>query len=375
MSTQLSRHLRIFSFGGNELSPMELKDSAGKSINPDIALQWQRTAETSKTVANIIEKHPDDLFVLTHGNGPQVGNILLRSEYARPILHAIPLDICGADSQGAMGYMLAQMSHELHMRGIHRVVAETITQVVVEADDPDFKNPSKFIGPPFTKDEAQKRAKADGWLVKSYGKDKEGNEIWRRVVPSPIPREIVEIEAVEAHLKAGIIPISVGGGGIPVVRVKPEIIGDREVYTCNYGIKFDRPVKPGQEPAPVFTGVEAVIDKDLASALLGTLLRKRALERGEKMDVSLTILTAEDGAKLNYRKLDQVDLRRLSLRELKGICEKNPDAFPAGSMGPKISAVIQFLENGGKVAHITKTNLFEKTLAGEAGTTVYNDSL
>ncbi len=371
----MSTHLRIFSFGGNELSPMELKDSAGKSINPDIALQWQRTAETSKIVANIIEKHPDDLFVLTHGNGPQVGNILLRSEYARPILHAIPLDICGADSQGAMGYMLAQMSHELHMRGIHRVVAETITQVVVEGDDPDFKNPSKFIGPPFTKDEAQKRAKSDGWLVKCYGNDKEGNEIWRRVVPSPIPREIVEIEAVEAHLKAGIIPISVGGGGIPVVRVKPEVVGDREVYTCNYGIKFDRPHKPGQPPAPVYTGVEAVIDKDLASALLGTLLRKRAMARGEKMDVSLTILTAEDGAKLNYRKPDQVDLRRLSLRELKGICEKNPDAFPAGSMGPKISAVIQFLENGGKVAYITKTNLFEKTLAGEAGTTVYNDSL
>ncbi|OFZ85045.1 MAG: hypothetical protein A3K03_02785 [Bdellovibrionales bacterium RIFOXYD1_FULL_44_7] len=365
----MAKLLRIFSLGGNEVSPVNIKDpKTGKSVIPDIALQWQRTADTCRIIADIIERHPDDLFLITHGNGPQVGNILLRAEYSRPILHPLPLDICGADTQGAMGYMLSQLSSELRMRGIEKIVAETVTQVVVDANDPDFKEPTKFIGPQYTKDEALERQRKDGWRVKYYGKDKESKEIWRRVVPSPIPRYIVEIDAVEAHLKAGIIPISVGGGGIPVVEVEPKVQGDEEIYNTNYDIKYKRKHQPGRPAAKVYTGVEAVIDKDLASALLGISLLNRAKKRGEDLEVSLAIFTNEDGAKLNYQKPDQVDLRRLTLAEAKDLYEKG--VFPAGSMGPKMLAVVKFIEGGGKVAYITKTPLYEKTVAGQAGTTV-----
>ena len=173
----MAKLLRIFSLGGNEVSPVNIKDpKTGKSVIPDIALQWQRTADTCRIIADIIERHPDDLFLITHGNGPQVGNILLRAEYSRPILHPLPLDICGADTQGAMGYMLSQLSSELRMRGIEKIVAETVTQVVVDANDPDFKEPTKFIGPQYTKDEALERQRKDGWRVKYYGKDKEGKK-------------------------------------------------------------------------------------------------------------------------------------------------------------------------------------------------------
>ena len=129
----IKKNLRIFAFGGNEVSPVGLKDpKTGKDLIPDIALQWQRTVETCKLVADIIEKHPDDLYVMTHGNGPQVGNILLRAEYSRPILPSLPLDVCGADTQGAMGYMLGLLSSELKMRGINRLVSALVTQVVVD---------------------------------------------------------------------------------------------------------------------------------------------------------------------------------------------------------------------------------------------------
>ena len=370
----MKKHLRIFSLGGNEVSPMDLKDpKTGKSINPDIDLQWQRTIDTCRMIANIIEKHPNDMYVLTHGNGPQVGNILLRAEYARPILFPLPLDVCGADTQGAMGYMLAQLSNELRLRGLNKVVAETVTQTVVKKDDPDFRNPSKYIGPTYSKDEALGRAERDGWKVKLYGTDKEGKEMWRRVVPSPEPIDILELDVVDTQVHAGMIPISVGGGGIPIAQVEPKVVGNEEVYECNHGVVFKRPVKPGQRSAAIYSGVEAVIDKDLASALLGKMLIDKAKTRGEELEVSFTIFTNEDGAKYHYKKTDQRDLRRMTLKEAKALMSEDPEDFPAGSMGPKMKAVIKFLESGGKVAYITKTALFEKTLAGEAGTTVSAD--
>ncbi|OFZ18702.1 MAG: hypothetical protein A2X94_14445 [Bdellovibrionales bacterium GWB1_55_8] len=370
----MKKNLRIFSLGGNEVSPMGLKDpKTGRSINPDIDLQWQRTIETCRMIANIIEKHPDDLYVLTHGNGPQVGNILLRAEYARPILFPLPLDICGADTQGAMGYMLAQLANELRLRGIDKVVAETVTQTLVNADDPDFKNPSKYIGSQYSRQEAQERREKDGWRTKLYGTDSEGNEIWRRVVPSPDPIDIIELPIVENQILAGMIPITVGGGGIPIVEVKPEIKDGQEIYHCSHGVTFDRPLKPGQKPARIYSGVEAVIDKDLASALLGVKLIERARARGQELEVTLSIFTAEDGAKYHYKKPDQRDLRRLTLKEAKELYEKSPEDFPAGSMGPKMKAILRFLEGGGRTAYITKTSLYEKTLAGEAGTTVVRE--
>jgi len=363
------KKIRIFAFGGNEVAPVGLKDKGGKAINPDIAMQWQRTADTGKLVADIFEKHPEDRYVMTHGNGPQVGNILMRAEMCRPQLFPLSLDVCVADTQGAMSFMLAQLNNELNIRGIDNIVAGIVTQVVVNKDDPDFQNPSKYIGPSYSKEESVQRIK-DGWAMKLYKKDDKGNEIWRRVVPSPVPVDIVEIDAIEAMLDKGIVPITVGGGGIPVREVTPEIKDGRETYTCNYGVKFSKPANTGAKPLKMYTGVEAVIDKDLASALLGCMLMKRAKARGEEVEVSLTIFTGEDGAKLNYQKPDQVDLRVIKVSELEAIYNGTPPPFPAGSMGPKIKAAIEFVKNGGSVAYISRTDLFEETLAGKAGTTV-----
>lgn len=362
------KKIRIFAFGGNEVAPVGLKDKDGKTINPDIAMQWQRTAETGKLVADIFEKHPGDRYVITHGNGPQVGNILQRAEMCRPELFPLPLDVCVADTQGAMSFMMAQLNNELNIRGIDNILAGIVTQVVVNKDDPDFKNPSKYVGQSYTAEEAKQR-QAEGWVMKMYKKDDKGNEIWRRVVPSPAPVDIVEIDAIEALLDKGIVPITVGGGGIPVREVPVEVKDGKEVYETNYGVKFSRAHKGGK-PLKMYTGVEAVIDKDLASALLGCMLMKRAKARGEEVEVSLTIFTGEDGAKLNYQKPDEKALRVIKASELEAIYNRKPAPFPAGSMGPKIKAVIEFIKNGGSVAYISKTELFEETLAGRAGTTV-----
>lgn len=366
--------IRIFAFGGNEVAPVGLKDpKTGKAVNPDIPLQWKRTSETVKNVADIFEKHPEDYYVLTHGNGPQVGNVLLRSEIARKYLFPLPLDVCVADTQGAMAYMIAQLNNELNIRGIDNIVSGIVTQVVVDKNDPAFKDPSKFIGPSYTKEEAEERMIKEGWIMKFYKKDSEGNEIWRRVVPSPKPKDIVEIDAVESLIEKRIIPITVGGGGIPVIEVQPEIEDGFEVYKCNYNVIYKRPYKEGQKPLKIYTGVEAVIDKDLASALLGNMLYKRAKERGEEIDVTLTIFTGEDGVKLNYQKPNQKDIRVIKTSELEKLYNENPADFPSGSMGPKVKACIEFMKNGGSRAYITKTNLFEETLKGKAGTTVIPD--
>ncbi len=366
----MKKTIRIFAFGGNEVSPIGLKDKNGKPINPDIPMQWYRTAQTVKNVADIFEKHPQDYYVLTHGNGPQVGNVLLRSEYSRNFLFPLPLDVCVADTQGAMAYMIAQINNELNIRGIDNIVSGIVTQVVVDPDDPDFKNPSKYIGPSYTREEAEERMIKEGWIMKIYKRDEKGNEIWRRVVPSPKPIDIVEIDAVEAMIEKRIIPITVGGGGIPVKEVKPEIIDGFEVYKCNYGVEYRRKYIEGQKTLKMYTGVEAVIDKDLASALLGTMLYHRAKKRGEDIDVTLTIFTGEDGIKLNYQKPDQKDIRIIKVDELEKLYKEMPEQFPGGSMGPKVKACIEFIKNGGAKAYITKTEFFEQTLKGEAGTTI-----
>ncbi|MDT8285611.1 MAG: hypothetical protein RQ748_00755 [Elusimicrobiales bacterium] len=362
------KKIRIFAFGGNEVAPVGMKDKDGRTINPDIAMQWQRTADTGKLVADIFEKHPEDRYVITHGNGPQVGNILQRAEMCRPGMFPLPLDVCVADTQGAMSFMMAQLNNELNIRGIDNILAGIVTQVVVNKDDPDFKDPSKYVGQSYSAEEAKQR-QAEGWVMKIYKKDDKGNEIWRRVVPSPAPVDIVEIDAIEALLDKGIVPITVGGGGIPVREVPVEVKDGVEIYTTNYGVKFSRPAKGG-DPLKMYTGVEAVIDKDLASALLGCMLMKRAKARGEEVEVSLTIFTGEDGAKLNYQKPDEKALRVIKASELEAIYNQVPPPFPAGSMGPKIKAAIEFVKNGGSVAYIAKTELFEKTLKGEAGTTI-----
>lgn len=359
-----NKNIRIFAFGGNEVSPVGLTDEKGKPIIPDIAMQWVRTDETCKNITEVVKSFPRDSYVITHGNGPQVGNVFLRSEYSRTLLPPIPLDVCGSDTQGSMGYMIAQiLGNRLKVNDIEREIAAIVTQVVVDKNDPGFQNPTKYIGPSYTKEEAMERAEKDGWSVKLYKKDDRGNEIWRKVVPSPEPLDIVEIGLVEAALEREMIPITVGGGGIPVVIEEADTQG---VYKANYGITFTdgRGLK-------IYRGVEAVIDKDLASALLGTMLIRRAKERGEDVDVTLTIFTGEDGAKLNYQKPDQVDLRQLTLEEAKKYYAEGQ--FPAGSMGPKILAIIKFLEGGGKKAYISLTSKYIETLEGRAGTTVIKE--
>ncbi len=365
----MTKKLRIFALGGNEVSPTGKIDKAtGKIIVPDLPEQWRRTAETCKMLSNIIKENPDDYFILTHGNGPQVGNIILRAEYSRPILHLLPLDVCDADTQGAMGYMLAQLTNNLRILGINRIAAETITRVVVDQNDPDFINPTKFIGPAYSKETAMKIQREEGHLMKFYKLDENGQELWRWVVPSPRPIDIVEIDIVDANMRAGIIPIAVGGGGIPVRKVQREITGDKEIYRCNYDIVYERNYIPSNEPLNIYTGVEAVVDKDLASSLMGTMLLEKAKARGEELETELIIFTDIDSVKLNFQKADQKDLRHLTLQETIKLYKQN--IFSAGSMGPKIKAAINFLEGGGKKVYITKSSLYYETLLGKVGTVI-----
>ena len=381
--------LIIFALGGNEISPIEIDPSTGKLINQDLPRQWKRTAETCEKIADFIKENQDCYYVVTHGNGPQIGNILLRSEYSSNHLHKIPLDVCGADSQGALGYMLAQLSNSLQVRGLGIHTAEIITQVIVDVEDPAFQNPSKFIGPPLTKEEASKLMnETPDYCAKFYknadnpenpmlisssevsGKTQDQLEIWRRVVPSPVPNGIVEIDMIEACYLSGNIPISVGGGGIPVVKVIPEQNEDSETYECNYGISYNRRVKENKKPAAIFKGVEGVVDKDLASSLLARMLMERAQKRAQNLEVELVILTNVDAVKINYQKQNEKNLSELTLKETSELYESG--MFPDGSMGPKIKAMIDFLECGGKRSYITKVDLLQQTISGTAGTRFIN---
>jgi carbamate kinase len=264
--------------------------------------------------------------VITHGNGPQVGFILLRSELASDVLHTVPLDSCGADTQGALGYMIQQLLHnELFNRGVDTPVVSVVTQVVVAGDDPAFHNPSKPIGPFYDEAKAKLYAEEQGWaVVEDAGRG------WRRVVPSPFPREIVELGAIKTLLQAGFVVIGVGGGGIPVVRDKEGNLRGRE----------------------------AVIDKDYASSLLAS---------GIAADLFL-ITTAVEQVYLNYGQPDQKALDHMSVDEAKRYLGEGH--FSPGSMGPKIKAVIQFLEQGGKQALITSPENLARALKGETGTRI-----
>ncbi len=365
----MSKKLKIFALGGNEVSPSGKVDpQTGKQIIPDLPEQWRRTAATCNQLANVIKENPDDYYILTHGNGPQVGNIILRSEYSRPILHILPLDVCDADTQGAMGYMLAQLTNNLAILNINRIVAETVTRVVVDQNDPDFINPSKFIGPAYSKENALKIQKDEGHLMKFYKMNDQGEELWRWVVPSPKPIDIIELDVIYNNMKSGNIPIAVGGGGIPVKKVQPEILEGNEIYKCNYEINYIRKYSPQNNRLNIYTGVEAVVDKDLATSLMGTLLLEKSKSLGENIEAELIIFTDVDGVKLNFQKPDQKDLRRISLNQIEELYSQN--IFPAGSMGPKVKAAINFLKGGGKRVLITKSSLYNDTVNGMSGTII-----
>lgn len=306
----------VIAIGGNAL----IKGKQHQTV-PD---QFATAAETCAHIADIVQQ--GWRVVITHGNGPQVGFILLRSELASHVLHTVPLDSCGADTQGALGYMIQQLlGNRFRKAGVDVPVTTVVTQVIVERDDPAFQNPTKPIGPFYDEEKARVQEREQGWaIVEDSGRG------WRRVVPSPIPREIVELRAIKALLQGGFVVIGVGGGGIPVVRD-----GNGDLH-----------------------GVEAVIDKDYASSLLAS---------GIDADLFL-ISTAVDKVYLNYGQPDQVPLDHMTVDEAKRYLEEGH--FPPGSMGPKIEAVIQFLEGGGKEALITSPENLARALREETGTRI-----
>jgi len=285
--------------------------------------QMLRARETAENIYPIFENFK---VVITHGNGPQVGAILLQNEHSRNVVPPMPLDVCGAMSQGQIGYMLEQsFQNILEEKGIDKNIVTILTRVIVDENDPAFENPSKPIGPFYSKEEAEKLAKEKGWhIIEDSGRG------WRRVVPSPMPLEIVEKDAIRKLLDEGFIAIAVGGGGIPVIRKNKKLIG-----------------------------VEGVIDKDLASAVLA---------KDIKAD-RLIILTSVEMVYLNFGKPEQRGIRSMNVEDAKKYLKEGH--FKKGSMYPKILASIIYLENGGKEVLITSPEKVQDALNGKTGTWIY----
>jgi carbamate kinase len=310
----------VIALGGNAISR--------EDDEPSVAAQFRRTRETAELLVPIIESGRFRL-VITHGNGPQVGNILLRADLATEagVLPPLPIDAAVADTQGAMGYMIQQcLSNALWESGIRIPVVTVVTQVIVDEDDPDFSDPSKPIGRFYDDAHAESLQSEYGWTMK---RDKSSRK-WRRVVPSPHPREIVEQDIVRELLDEGVIVIACGGGGVPVVAGEGGSL----------------------------TGVDAVVDKDLASALIA-----------ESVDADVfAILTAVDRVFIDFGDPDATGLDEVDVATLRRYQERGQ--FPAGSMGPKVEAVVQYLERGGRRAIITSPESLERALDGGAGTQV-----
>ncbi len=318
----MSKKVAVVAIGGNSL----IRDEKHKSVED----QYQAAKETTFHIADMIEAGWE--VAIGHGNGPQVGFILRRSEIAHKIegMHEVPLDVCGADSQGAIGYALQQtLQNELYRRHINKNVATIITQVLVDREDAAFQNPTKPIGGFMDETEAQYRAKDMGWsVVEDAGRG------WRRVVASPLPKEVVELDTVKALIQAGVVAITVGGGGIPVVDVG----------------------------AGEYRGIAAVIDKDFASSLLA---------REINADLFL-ISTAVEKVAINFGKPTQKWVEKMTLSEAKQYLAEGSH-FAKGSMAPKIQAIIWYLEAGGHQAIITNPQNIGRSLRGETGTWIVPD--
>jgi carbamate kinase len=314
MQARKDKPLVVIAVGGNSL----ITDQEHRTVLD----QYIAAGETSHHIAPIAGA--GYRVVITHGNGPQVGFILLRSELSREVLHQVPLENCVADTQGAIGYQISQtLLNELQRQGFEQDVASIVTQVVVDAEDPGFENPSKPIGPFMTEEDARQHAEDDRWVVAE-----DAGRGWRRLVPSPAPLEIIELPTIRTLLDAGIMVVAVGGGGIPVVR-----LADNSLRGC-----------------------DAVIDKDKASGLL-------ARELGANV---LIFSTSVDKVALNFNTPQQVDLGKITVAD----CQRYLDEghFAPGSMGPKIEAAIEFLEAGGERVIVTQPHHLEQALYGIFGT-------
>lgn len=317
----MEKKIAVVAIGGNSL----IKDKNNVSVES----QYEAAKETTMHIADMIEA--GWTVAIGHGNGPQVGFILRRSEIANKVegMHEVPLDVCGSDSQGAIGYALQQnLQNVLRKRGIETPVATVVTQVRVNVEDEAFKHPTKPIGTFMKEDEAMRRKETMGWdVVEDAGRG------WRRVVASPIPEEVVELASVKQLLSAGQIVITVGGGGIPVVMKDDEL-----------------------------KGVAAVIDKDFASSLLA-----------QEINADLFLIsTAVEKVALNFGKPDEKLVDRMTVSEAKKYLKEGVH-FAKGSMEPKIKAIIWFLENGGKQALITNPENIGRALKGETGTWIVPD--
>ena len=307
------KKIAVVAVGGNAL----IKDKSKKTI-PD---QYEASSETMGHIASMIQAGWD--VVITHGNGPQVGFILRRSELALHELHPVPLDYCGADTQGAIGYMFQKsLRNEFKHRNMDKHAVTVVTQVQVDAKDPAFKNPTKPIGSFMDEVTAKQRIAEGQDFIEDAGRG------WRRVVPSPKPVGIVEEEAIRSLVEAGFVVIATGGGGIPVVENED---GD-------------------------LVGIEAVIDKDFASSHLAN---------GLNADL-LLISTAVEKVALNFNQPDEVWLDQMTVAEAKQYMDEGH--FAPGSMHPKVEACIKFIENGGEKALITDPPNIPRALNGETGT-------
>jgi len=304
----------VIALGGNAIT---------RSGEPGtIPQQFEHTAETLEHLKPLF--HSDSRLVITHGSGPQIGNILIRVEEGERRVPRLPLDTCDADCQGGMGYMIQRLAYELFQReGIGRQVATVITQVLVDRNDPDFANPSKPIGSFYTADEiAQLQAEKPNWVIREFGKGR-----FRRVVPSPRPLKILECEAIACLLNAGIVAIACGGGGIPVTWEGHRLVG-----------------------------IEAVVDKDFASSVLATQVRAH----------KLIIVTSVERVAVRFAQVGQQWLETLTVQQAREYLAGGE--FPPGSMGPKIEAAIDFIEHGGEECIITSTEHVANAVRGEGGT-------
>jgi carbamate kinase len=306
----------VIAIGGNSL----IKDEKHMSV-PD---QYAAVVETARHITDLLER--GYRIVITHGNGPQVGFILLRSEHSRGLLHQVPLDSIVADTQGALGYQIQQaLENEFRRRGLKNSVATVVTQTLVDRNDPAFAQPSKPIGQFYTRAEAEDRMRVEKWTM-----TEDAGRGWRRVVASPKPLRIIEWEVVRHLVKDGYVVIAAGGGGIPVAA----------------------------DQQGMLSGVAAVIDKDLASAVLA---------REIQADL-LVISTAVEQVCLNYGKPNQRPVSSMTLAEAKRYAAEGH--FHQGSMLPKIEACIQFLSSGGGEALITCPGALSAALDGRTGTRI-----
>jgi len=316
VAEKMNNKRAVIALGGNAIIP------AGHQGT--IEEQRDITQKTMAQVAGMLEEGYE--LALTHGNGPIVGNILLRNESAKSIVPPMPLDVCGADSEGGLGYMIQQsLYNEFALRNLPFHVITLITQVEVSPDDIAFNKPSKPIGPFYNAFEAELMESDKGWhMVEDAGRG------YRRVVPSPEPLDIIEKEAVRSLVESGFIVIAGGGGGVPVLR----------------------------SPDGQLKGAEVVIDKDKVAGLLAELIGA----------TELILVTNVSRLALDYRKPTQRLLEKLTASELDTYYQEGQ--FPAGSMGPKVEAILRFLKKGGKKALITNPDELLQAVRGEAGTLI-----